>query len=144
MVRAIDGIMTTDVKFKYALAKNRKALLNELEVLNEVSNPSAEFIAYDIERIELAKKMADKDEKGNAKIEGNAYVFTDQKEFDKELTKLRLKHKKVLEARDKQIKEFIDLLDKDSDFTPFKIKLENTPKEVSAAQLSGIIDLIQE
>ena len=55
------------VKVNYAIAKNLKALLAELEV-------------YNAERTRLLKENALKDENGNAVVEDGSYKFAEDKE----------------------------------------------------------------
>ena len=55
------------VKVNYAIAKNLKALLAELEV-------------YNAERTRVLKENALKDENGNAVVEDGSYKFAEDKE----------------------------------------------------------------
>src|SRR3990167_4508990 len=91
------------VKFTYAVARNIAAINKSLE-------PSSEFMVYDKERVELAQKFAKKDEKDKPLTENNRYVMEDEKGFDKAFAKLQEKHKEVIEKREKQFKDYIELL----------------------------------
>src|SRR3990167_2149607 len=98
------------VKFTYAVARNIAALKNEVEAINKSLEPSSEFMVYDKERVELAQKFAKKDEKDKPLTENNRYVMEDEKGFDKAFAKLQEKHKEVIEKREKQFKDYIELL----------------------------------
>jgi len=150
LIRGIDAAGNVgDIKFRYALAKNRKKLIEEISSMNEMLKPSTEFNEYDRERMDLAAKMANKDKNGKPIVENDAYVFSDKSKFKKEFEKLKKENKKVLDEREKQIKEFNDFLDMESTFEPHKIKQEDLPKNpdgspmLSAVQISEIIDLIE-
>ena len=144
LIRGIDVAGTVDdIKFRYALAKNRKKLMDEIVLLTEVIKPLPEFVEYDNKRVALAIKLADKDKDGKPKQENGSYVFTDQTKFDKGFKELKAENKKVLDVREKQIEEFTDLLEQESSFEPYQIKEESLPKGLSPAQISGIIDLIK-
>jgi len=143
------------VKFAYAMAKNRKKLDSELETLKEANKLSDEFIKQDEKRVELAKKFADKDEKGNPKTKevpgGSSYLFNGSiepsKEFEDALKDLRntdSDYKKAVEDRESQEKEFTDLLNKESSYVPHMVKLSDIPTDITSAQMDGIRDLIEE
>ena len=132
------------VKFAYALSKNKKLIMREIEMLNEVIKQSEEYAKFEKKRVELCEKYAKKDEKGKPKIEKNEYLIANRKKFEKELEKLRADNKEPLDKREIQVKEFNELLENESSYVPFKIKLEDVPKEITASQLDGIKDLIND
>lgn len=132
------------VKFAYGINKNRKAIERELETLQEAIKASDKYTEYDKKRIELCEKHAVKDDNGKAKMENNEYVITDKDAFDKEIDTLRAKYKDAIDEREAQLKEFSELLKKESDFVPFKIAFEDVPEDITSDAMSKIIDLIDE
>jgi len=78
------------VKFSYALSKNRKMIMAELETLQEAIKPSEAFAEYDKKRIELCEKFADQ-ENGKAKLVNNNYVFSDENKakFEKAMEEIK-------------------------------------------------------
>src|SRR3990167_3118759 len=91
------------VKFTYAVARNIAALKSEIESLEKATVASLEYQEFDKLRVELVEKHAKKNDKGKPIIEGNTYVLEDEKAFNKAFDKLRDSHKKVVDAREKQI-----------------------------------------
>jgi hypothetical protein len=132
------------VKFSYGVAKNIALLKTEVESLSKAQESSKEFVEYDNARIELAKKHAKKDDKGEPVVEKNSYVIENQEAFDKEFETLKKTHKKALDERENQIKDFNDLLEKETDIQFHKIKLEDVPEDISTEQMTTIYDLIEE
>lgn len=133
------------LKFAYAIAKNKKAVTSEVEILQESIKPSEGFAKYDKERMELCKELADKDDKGNPKMANNEFVIVANKEdFDIRVKALRERNKDVIDERDKQLKEFNELLKAESDFKPFKIDFEDVPQDITADAMSKIAELINE
>jgi len=131
------------VKFSYALSKNRKMIMAELETLQEAIKPSEAFAEYDKKRIELCEKFADQ-ENGKAKLVNNNYVFSDENKAKFEKAMEEIKDEEIIKEREAQFKEFNELLKKESDFKPFMIAYEDVPSEITASAMDAIIDLISE
>ena len=132
------------VKFAYGMAKNRRLIEEESKILQEALKPSDKFQEYDKKRIEMCEKYADKDDKGKAKLEKNAYIFSveNKKKFDKDIEGLRKEYKKEVDDRETQAAEFQKLMEKESDYKPFIIAYEDVPEDITSDQMNGIIDLI--
>lgn len=151
-IEAVSGLK--GVRFAYSMARNRLALKRELETLQEAIKASDKFAEYDKKRIELCEQHADKDEKnkpkminvGTEKAPREEFVFSkaNKVKFDKEVDVLQKENKAILDERDAQLKEFAELLKKESEFKPYMIAYEAIPEDISSSQLSGIIDLVEE
>lgn len=141
-IEAVSGLK--GVRFAYAMAKNKSALKRELETLQEAIKMSEKYGEYEEKRVELCEQHSEKDDKGKAKLENNEYVILSKAQFDKELGKLRKEYESVIEERTAQIKEFNELLKKESEFKPYMVAYESVSEEISSSQLSGIIELIEE
>ena len=136
----------TGVKFAYGVAKNNNKLKTENEAFAEATKASEEFAAYDKERLESCRELADKDEDGKPKMEKNNFVITEQKEeFDTRLKALTERNQEVVDAREKQLKEYNEVfLEAESSFVPFKIKMEDVPEGITASQLTSIYPIVDE
>ena len=135
-----------DVRFSYFIVKNKRAIKEEMQILNESQKPSNDFIEYDNIRVELAKKYSDKDEIGNPKVLNEQFVITENMyNFDMEMRKLKERFKDTITAREQQLKDYNDLLEEDIDFKLTKVKLECLPKQIEPLFLevfieAGVID----
>ena len=138
------------IKFTYGLARNKKLVEKEIEILSEVSKPNEDFEELEKKRIELCKVHAEKDEKGEPKIEmiGNtpksSYVIEDKKKFEKELEKMMKENAKVVEAQEEKNKQFMELLEENSEFKPYMIEFVDIPEDITSETISKLIDLIKE
>ena len=151
-IEAVSGLK--GVRFAYAMARNKSALKRELETLQEAIKASDKFTEYDKKRIELCEQYADKDEKdkpkminvGTPQAPREEFVFSkaNKTKFDKEVDKLQKDNKVVLEERTAQLKEFSELLKKESEFVPYMIAYESIPEDITTEALSKIIELIEE
>jgi hypothetical protein len=130
-----------DVRFSYFLAKNKVALKSEIEALNEANTPSAAYLEFENKRVEGAQRFADKDEVGNPKVFNNQYVITEHKsDFEAEMKKLKTKFKTAIEAREKQIKDYEDLLEEEVEFKPTKLRFSQLPRQVESSVLEVFIE----
>ena len=138
------------VKFSYAIARNISLLKPELESLEKSMELPESFKKFDTERIELVEKYAEKDENGKPKKEkaengSEQYVMgKEEKKFEKEFAILRTKHKEAVNLREKQIEEYTKLLTTDSQVGLYKIKLDDIPSEITARQMAGIYEIVED
>jgi outer membrane protein OmpA-like peptidoglycan-associated protein len=135
------------VKFSYFVVKNLGLIEREIKNLEVVIKASKDYYEFEEKRIELAKKHAKKDKKGEPKTkEVNGKKVFDMKSqvaFDKEFKKLQKEYKETLEERQEQIKEYNELIEQDTDIKLHKIKLKDIPEEISVAQMKAIEFLIE-
>jgi hypothetical protein len=134
----------TGVKFAYAIVKNKRIVEDEIKLLSESLKASDKFTEFDKKRVEIVKEHADKDEKGEAKIEGNQYVVSDTKAMEAAIDPLKEEYKDAIEAREAQIKEFSEMLEKEINIELYKIKQDDLPKDISVAQLESIRWIVEE
>lgn len=132
------------IRFKYALAKNKRALTDQVEILKEAQTPGEKFRTYDTERLGLCQAYAQKDDEGNPKIEGNQFVMDNLVEFNEKLAKLQEKHEEAIEENSQQIKDFEKLLDEEVELPLFQIKFEDLPQDMDARDMEIMLDLIDD
>lgn len=142
--QALSALNLSGVKFAYAVSKNLSLLKTEIKALQDAQKPSAEYVAYDKERIELCKKHAKKDEKGKPIFVNNSFDIEDREAFDADLKALQEAHKEAVEAREQQIKDFNDLLEKEVKLTLHKIKLSDVPEAITTKEMESIYEIIEE
>jgi len=130
------------VKFGYAISRNITLLKPEIQACQKAIDMSEEFQEFNKEHVELMNKYEKKDEKGKA------VMINGEKQYDDELKekfeKLKEKHKEAVDAREKQVKEFNELLKTDSDVQVYMLKLENLPEDINAGQMAGISLILEE
>lgn len=140
----------TGAKFAYAVARNLQIIKPEVEALQKAQEPSEEFTKYDTARAELAKKHAEKDEKGEPKTKidpatmRSSYVVEDMKALEEEVSKLKEEHKEAIEARETQVKEYNTMLEEEVSVELHKLNINELPSDISAKQMSEIISIIQD
>ena len=132
------------VALSVAIVKNKKLLDAEKDALTEGVKATEKYNEYDTKRIELAQKHAQKDEDGKPKVEGNTFVMEDMEAFNKELDVLREEYKEELDARDKQIEEFNELLEKESSVELVQVTKEDLPEDITVAQMEIISSFLKD
>lgn len=137
----------TGVIFSYGVNKNMSILKLEIEVLQKAITPSKEFNEYDEKRVEIVKEYAKKDEKGEfvlVEVNGRKSYDVDgrEEEVENEIKPLKEEYKEAIEAQEKQIADYNALLETESDVKLHKVKLEDVPKDITAAQMNAIFAII--
>ena len=132
------------VKFAYGVSKNLNILKPEIESLEKANEASDKFKEFEKARIDLIKEHCKKDDKGKEVIENNEYVVEDKKEWEKAFNKLKKEHQGSVDEREKQIKDYMELLKTDSKVDLYKIKLSDVPNEITTMQMNSIINVIEE
>ena len=144
---SIEGRKST-VKFSYFVAKNKIMIKDDYSVLEVAGKPSEKFTEFDSKRASLAQELAEKDEKGQSKIEnGNFVIIENIDKFKKDLDKLKSEYEDAIKEQEKRFKEFEVLLDEDIEYTSGpKIALEDIPEPIEPSILEILIvsDLIKE
>ena len=132
------------VKMAYGVSRNLTLLKPELESLEKASVPTDEYKKFDELRIEMVKKFAKKEDKGEPVITGNEFELEDKAGMEKAFDELKAEHKEVWDARMKQMEEYNELLKTDSSVVLYKINLSDVPADITVAQLHGISAIISE
>lgn len=131
-----------NIKFSYFLAKNRKRIQSEVEILDETVKPSDAYTIYDNERASTANRFSDKDPDGKPVIVNSNYMITEKlEEFNKEINNLKEKHKNVIDERDKQNEDYDKLLDEEVEFDGYAIKMCEMPDRLDAVSLEVFMDV---
>jgi len=146
LLNAIESVKTIkDVKFAYALVKNKKRIKEEIELLKEATKVSDKLQEYEKKRIMLCKQYCEKDDNKKPIIKNNSYCGLDNnKNFNEEIKKLREEYKEELDNREKQIEDYNKLLEEKVEIDFYKISLKNIPQDISAEQLEPLMILVNE
>jgi hypothetical protein len=140
----------TQVKFAYAMAKNRKKIQAEVEVLRESVKSSPEMEEFEKKRLVLCHDMAQKDDEGKPLTKGGAgnlgpmFVIADQEAFNTAFDALKEEYKDALELQDLKRKEFEALLDEEAETELHKIPLDVFPNNISTAQMEWLMYFVEE
>ena len=126
------------VKFAYAVIKNKKKIENEIKILEEIIIPNPLFEEFEKKRIVLCEVHSEKDTNGNPTIIENKYKISDLELFNTELEKLRLNYKDIIDERYKQINDYNNILDEDTEMEFTKIGYIDLPINISAKELDSI------
>jgi hypothetical protein len=135
------------VKFSYFIAKNKVAMRDEIEALEEVSKVSEGFQEFENKRIELAQKHADKNEDGSPQVQNDNFVLNENVGlFQKEFGELIEQNKDVLSNREEQLKQFNEILGQNTEFEGSKIGIGDIPEDIEPVKIECFIlaDLIIE
>jgi hypothetical protein len=134
-----------ELVFSHAIAKNRRRLKNELELLEDFTKPSSKYEEYDEKRIKLAAKYAKLDDDGRPIIKDNGYII--QKDmrstFESEIANLELEYEEAITEFKNKIKQYQLEIEKEIEFDYYMIEFDNIPK-LTPLQMEIIFDLVKE
>jgi 5'-3' exonuclease len=144
------------VKFTYAVNKNKRILgeyvktVNESLVRFEDGSVEAEtHQEFETKRLELARKHANKNEKGEPLVKNGNFTFSQEgaEGFQKEFESLKSEEKYVdvlaqVEEFDKKNNDLLNA-EVDEDLKLYKIGLDNLP-ELTVEEQDLLFDLIEE
>lgn len=130
-----------DVRLSYFLAKNKRDIKAEIEIMDEAQKASQAFIEYETRRVELAQLLSDKDANGNPKIHNGQYIIYDKKdEFEAEMKKLKTKFKKAISDREKQVTEYNSMLDDEVSLNLSKINIRQLPSQIEPSVIEIFLE----
>ncbi len=136
-------------KFSYFLAKNKKALKNEIDALQEAVKTSPEWLEYEQKRIQILVKYAEKDNNGEPIIRNNQYILNRELIFEatQEINDLVSEYKDVLDQREKEETELRKLLEEEVEIPGCaKIEVEFLPEKLKPEFVELLLeaDLIED
>lgn len=129
------------VKFSYFIAKNKKVLKDEIEILKEFATPPEKYQEYDARRAELAKSLADTDHTGRPVVQNNTYIITQHKErFEKKLATLKDEYEETIKEFDEKFGQYKDLLEEVMEFNGHAIKVDDLPEKIEPSVIELFMD----
>lgn len=132
------------VKFAYARAKNKKLVLDEIQLFEESIKPSDKFLEYNKKRIELCEKYCQKDKENNPIIKNNKYCGLERNnEFEKEIELLNEESKEVINEKKGLEEEYNKMLMEEIELNFHKILLDDVPIDITGQQLELIMPIIK-
>ncbi|HUU99456.1 MAG TPA: hypothetical protein VMW32_00700 [Bacteroidales bacterium] len=145
------------VRLSYAVAKNKRKLLEIQKDLQEIIKQSEGYKKFMKEKTKLLQKHAERDDKGRPvvniinSIEGPIENYTLKggsapgSPFAADLEKLKARYKKDIEERESQTMAYNEFLEKESEFEPHMVTEDLLPeKGIPQAAMNGLIYMIKE
>jgi outer membrane protein OmpA-like peptidoglycan-associated protein len=132
---------THAVKFSYFIAKNKKKLKDEVELLKELGTPTEKYQEYDVRRAELAKSLADVDQAGRPIVQNNSYVIIKNKEdFDQKVQALKDEYEDSIKEFDEKIGQYKEILKEEMEFDGHAINVQDLPEKIEPAIIELFMD----
>jgi len=129
------------IKFSYFIAKNKRILKDEAEILKEFATPPEKYQEYDARRAELAKSLADLDNAGRPVIQNNTYVISQNKErFNKKLDILKEEYEDAIKEFDEKFGQYKEILQEETEFNGHAIKVNDLPEKIEPALIELFMD----
>lgn len=126
-------------KFKYFIWKNKKIILDELEIIEKTLVVSEKYKEYDLKRVEICKTYSNKDEKWEAIMINKLFDINDFEWLEKDLLGLQEEYKTDLEEYKVKLEDYEKLLNEETKVELVKIDFENIPDDINQSTLDVFI-----
>lgn len=137
-----------NVYLAYCLAKNKKILEPEVEILKSLLKYSPGMEEFERKRIGLVQRYGEKDDNGKPKIENNSFVILPEnaEKFENEVNQLREEYSYYIEEQEKRKKEFDALMETNTDLDLIKIPMDCLPEKINPSIMELFVecDIIKE
>ena len=130
-------------KLGYAVARTKAKLKVEIEAFEEALKPDAAFTEYEKKRLELCRKYAMKDERGEPLVQGNQFVFQDRTEFEAQVEPLNEEYADAIAARTSQLEGYTASLREPIEVEVHTVAIADVPEDVTVQQMDTLIRLIK-
>ena len=138
LMKVFDEIkeMPSNPKFAYAVAKNRKMVDDEVQLVRDAIKPNDDMSAYDTKRIELCREYAQLDDDSNPVIHNSNFVIDPERlqEFNEKIEALREEHRETLDAHKERLIEADKLLKEECDVDFHRVSIDVFPDGLTQEQ----------
>ena len=133
-------INATNIKWQYAVIKNKKLLESEIKLIQSLRKEVEQMKVYESERVATCVQHCEKDANNQPIIEENRYKVIDMDAFNKAMAELQEKYKEAFEEDGKIQAEFEKLLDEEVNIDLYKVKMEFVPNNLKSFEAEYLID----
>lgn len=130
--------------FSYGLVMNKQRAKPFVKSFTESNTPDPSFLAYDVERVALAKKYAKKNERQEPILVGKNFIIENEEVFAEELKFLQEKHKEAFENQKQKDSEVLELLETEEEFKPYLVEKKDLGENFPSYLLEGLLPIIKE
>jgi hypothetical protein len=129
------------IDFIYTMAKNKKLLREEIDILREVERKPTEYMNYLSEKLRLDIKFSKRDKDGNPLKRGNGYLIDENRteDYDNALNELVEKYEDVIEETTEKQKELEELLDGEIDIDFELLEKEKFPEDITIEEMETLL-----
>ena len=132
----------------YALIKNSKLIETEVTAIREAYETETEGYKEYLDKLrEVYNEFGAKDEQGNVKVTPNGFELLreeDRETVTEKIKELEETFKDALDARNKEIEDYQELLKSEIDLDLQKIEFDALPENLNAEVMYVLDDLITE
>lgn len=128
--------VASNPKFAYAIAKNRKLVQSEVDVIKEAIAPDEKVKEYDQKRIAMCRDYCQMDANGQPVIAEQNFVIDPEKQedFNKAIEELREEYTEALDAHRVKLEQADQLLQEEVDLDFHKVLIDNFPDGLNQQQ----------
>lgn len=132
-----------NAKFKYAVAKNKKIIENQVNILRDTLKPSDEYIKLENERLAICNKYCERDEGGAPIMSNGSFVMKleTKEQSDKEIGDFLEKNRGAYDNEMTKSQEIVSILDEDAAVDLYKINIDSIPDAIKQVEMDILTKL---
>ena len=133
-------------KFTFTITRNKQAIKPMVKKVNELATMSGSYKEFDVKRVEINNKYAEKDESGKAKMQDERFVILEDKkeDFEKEIEALKEEYKETIKEREEQKNQVEAYLKEETELELKPIPLSMIPDDINVDEMEIIEPLVEE
>lgn len=133
-------------KFTFTITRNKQAIKPMVKKVNELATMSDSYKEFDLKRVEINNKYAEKDESGKAKMQDERFVIPEDKkeDFEKEIEALKEEYKEAIKEREEQKNNVEAYLKEETELELKPIPLSMIPDDINVDEMEIIEPLVEE
>lgn len=133
-------------KFTFTITRNKQAIKPMVKKVNELATMSDSYKEFDLKRVEINNKYAEKDEAGKAKMQDERFVIPEDKkeDFEKEIEALKEEYKEAIKEREEQKNNVEAYLKEETELELKPIPLSMIPDDINVDEMEIIEPLVEE
>lgn len=143
LMKVFDEIKDTasNPKFAYAVAKNKKLVESEVELIRDAIKPDETMTEYDTKRISICRDYAKLDDDNNPVVHNSNFVIDEErvKDFNEKIEGLREEYSSTLESHKERLIEADQLLKEEIDIEFHKLSIESFPEGLTQDQYEQLM-----
>jgi hypothetical protein len=148
IANALEAIKSTNKMLTYAIIKNKKIIESEVDALREaIKTDSDEYKNYATEIREITNKYGARDDAGRIITTLTGFKpkeDVDLAEVQEIINGVNEKYKEAIDARDKQLEQYNNMLNDEVDIEFYDINLELLPDDTDPKIIDTLFDLIKD
>lgn len=133
-----------NTRFAYFIAKNKKLLQSEIEIINEIRRPPEKYLEFERKRLDLVAFHSEKNENGDPIIQNGHFKVVDESLFSSAFKSLSKEYAEALIDAEKHEDSLKEFLSESVDFDVLTIPFKYLPDTLNSSEIESLMSFIED